>query len=110
MARTRFDPDALDPEAPFEIDFGNRPHLFQHGYTPDDAYDVFFGIPLCYEADEMGSADWLMTGQVPGDILTVPLAPPKSGDPAKARPIGIYRTLPPDREVYQEDSDSLYGR
>jgi hypothetical protein len=28
--RSRFDIDLLDPDNPFEIDDGNRPHLYKH--------------------------------------------------------------------------------
>jgi hypothetical protein len=31
-----------------------------------------------------------MVGEVPGIVLAVPLASPKSGDPRKCRPIGLY--------------------
>jgi hypothetical protein len=108
--RQRFDPSLLDPEDPFELDLGNVPHLFRHGYSVDDAYDVFFGSPLFYEAGDDDPADWLMTGDVPGDTLTVPLAVPKSGDYRKARPIGIFRTGHADRVIYQQDRREKYGR
>lgn len=107
--RARLNTDLLDPDDPFEMDMGNIPHLFKHGFTPDDVYDVYQGEPLYYQADEDGPADWLMTGAVPGDILTVPLAPPNSGDPTKARPIGVYRTGVEDRVKYEEDRRSEYG-
>jgi hypothetical protein len=107
---TRFDVDLLDPEQPFEFDGDNLPHLLKHVYTPADIYDVYEGLPVFYEADPRGSADWLMTGQVPGDILTVPLAPPRSRSSHMARPIGIYRVGASDRETYMRDSRTLYGR
>lgn len=105
----RFDTDLIDPDDPFELDLDNGPHLVKHGYTVDDVYDVFYEEPLFYEAPEDGPADWLMTGSVPGDILTVPLAPPNSGDVTKARPIGIYRTSEADRETYLSDRREIYG-
>jgi hypothetical protein len=85
------DLDSLDPEDPFELDADNRPHLFKHGhYGAEDLLDIYFDA-LYYQASEEGPADWLMVGQPPGeDPLAVPLAPPRSGDPTKARPIGIY--------------------
>lgn len=87
----RFDLDALDPDDPFELDDGNFPHLAKHQpFTADDALDAWsFGDPLFYEAPG-GPADWLMIARVPGDVVIVPLAPPKSGDSRKCRPIGIY--------------------
>lgn len=86
-----FDLDDLDPEDPFELDAGNRPHLFKHSkYGEQDLKDIYYD-PLFYPASAEGSADWLMVGQPPGeDPLVVPLALPSSGDPTKARPIGIY--------------------
>lgn len=95
-----FDPGALDPDDPFEIDEDNGPHLFVHAYvdrgrvlslTVDDLYDVFWGDPWFTRAAHP-PADWMMTGEVPGDeVLTAPLAPPRSGNPRKCRPIGLYR-------------------
>jgi hypothetical protein len=102
MTRVRFNVDLLDPEDPFEIDDGNRPHLFKHLPTDvagryvqvgvEDIYDLYlFGDPTFYEADEEGEADWLMVGYVPGlTWLGVPLALPNSGNYRKCRPIGIY--------------------
>jgi hypothetical protein len=84
--------DDLDPEDPFELDTNNRPHLFKHDkYGEEDLKDIYYDA-LFYPANPAGSAEWLMVGQPPGeDPLVVPLAPPNSGDPTKARPIGIYR-------------------
>jgi hypothetical protein len=110
VSRIRFDPDLLDPEDPFEIDHGNLPHLFKHGFTPDDAYDVFWNAPLFYEGDEAGPADWLMTGYVPGNVLTVPLAPSRSRLSTQARPIGVYQTSRTERMVYERDRVNRYGR
>src|SRR6266498_3053351 len=89
--RARFDPDLLDENDPFEIDLGNRPHLYSHGLSEDDLYDVWFDEPRIFPAREDGEADWLLVAQVPGDHLCSPLAPPKSGDHRKCRPIGLYR-------------------
>ena len=95
----RFDYTLLDPDDPFEIDSGNRPHLAQHaGFAEDDVYDVYWGDPLFFEYEGEGSADWLMVGEVPGGdptddgplVLVVPLAPPNSGDRTKARPVTLY--------------------
>ncbi|MBV9098174.1 MAG: hypothetical protein JO079_08965 [Frankiaceae bacterium] len=90
MDRNRINVDLLDPNDPFEIDAGNRPHLYKHGYSPEDALDVYIGEPLFYPAQS--PADWLMVGPVPGRVvLCVPLAPPSTGHYFKARPIGVYR-------------------
>jgi hypothetical protein len=67
------DPEALDPDNPFEIDAQNRPHLAKHDHlTEEDVFDVYFGDPVF--APARPPAQWLMIGPVPGDMLTVPLA------------------------------------
>jgi hypothetical protein len=106
---TRLDLDALDPDDPFELDDGNLPHLAKHQpFTADDAVDAWtFGDPLFYEAPD-GPADWLMVAQVPGEIVIVPLAPAKSGDPRKCRPIGIYRASRALATRYHTDLET-YG-
>jgi hypothetical protein len=88
-----FDFELLDDQDPFELDHGNRPHLFSHGtLSEDDLYDVWSNDPLFFPAPEKGDADWLMVAEVPGgEILMVPLAKPRSADRTKARPIGLYR-------------------
>ena len=90
--RRRFDPDLLDGDDPFEVDV-QLAHLFKHEtFGLDDAYDVFASDPLFFEAADDRAADWLMVAEVPGgDVLVVPLAPPRRGDARKARPIGVYR-------------------
>ncbi len=109
--RVRFDLRLLDDEDPFEIDDGNRPHLFKHlpmdsrgrvvAVGPEDVLDVYLdGDPSFFEAKEGGSADWLMVGMVPGLTICVPLAPPNSGDVRRCRPIGIYKTSEADRIRY----------
>lgn len=88
-----FDLDALDPEDPFELDAGNRPHLAKHEHFTEEYLLDIFESALYYPARQGGSAHWLMVGQPPGeDPLVVPLAPSNSGDPTKARPIGLYAT------------------
>lgn len=88
----RFDPELLDPEEPFEIDWPT-PHLFKHETLGiDDALDVFACDPVFYPARPDGGADWLMVAEVPGgDVLVVPLAKSRHGDDTKARPLGVYR-------------------
>jgi hypothetical protein len=51
--RQRFNPDLLDGEGePFEIDNGNRPHLFSHGhYGEHDLDDVLEHDGALFEAD-----------------------------------------------------------
>jgi hypothetical protein len=91
--RQRLDLGLLDEDDPFEIDDGNRPHLFAHGpYGMDDVLDLWASDPVFVPAASGGAADWLMVGDIPGEPpLIVPLAPPATGDPRRTRPIGIYR-------------------
>lgn len=104
--KERFELDALDPDDPFEFDRGNVPHLARHApFTAGDVLDAWaFGDPLFYPAAEEGPADWLMVARVPGAIVLVPLAPPRSDDPRKCRPIGIYEPSRSLIERYGEDS------
>lgn len=109
--RLPFDPDLLDDQDPFEIDDGNRPHLFRHlpeddfgrpvHVGPDDLLDAYlYGDPAFYPAKEGGPADWILLGQVPGLVICAPLAPPNSGNTRKCRPIGIYKPSAADRLAY----------
>ena len=104
--RERFDLEALDPDDPFELDDGNIPHLAKHPpFTAEDALDAWaFGEPLFYPAAEDGPADWLMVGCIPGGVVVVPLAPSRSGDPTRCRPIGVYEPRRTLAERYEEDS------
>jgi hypothetical protein len=110
----RFDVGELDPEDPFEVDEGNRAHLHKHVANdagrqivigPDDLLDVFlFGEPIFYPADQSkGDAEWIMIGEVPGVLLTIPLARARPGNTAKCRPIGIYQASENERRRYRED-------
>jgi hypothetical protein len=103
VKRTRFDVEALDEEDPFEVD-DQLIHLYKHNRMDlCDVYEVWADNPVFYPGREDGPADWLMVGQVPGDILLVPLAPGNSSVD-RARPIGVY---PAGRELdrrYREDS------
>jgi|ERR671936_2094789 hypothetical protein len=104
--RERFDIEALDPEDPLELDSGNLPHLAKHApFTAEDVIDAWaFGDPLFYPAAGQGPADWLMVARIPGAIVVVPLAPPRSGDSRKCRPIGIYEPGRAMVERYEKDS------
>jgi hypothetical protein len=73
VTRTRFDVEALDETDPFEVD-DQLIHLYKHqGMDLCDVYEVWTDDPLFYPGREDRAADWLMVGQVPGDILLVPL-------------------------------------
>jgi len=106
----RFDPDRLDPDDPFEIDDGNRPHLYKHLPRPagrfvvvgiEDILDLYhYGNALFFPTD-IGPAEWKMMGEVPGLILVVPLAPPNSGDATKCRPIGLYEASWREKQEYR---------
>ena len=109
--RARLDWRLLDAEDPFEIDDGNRPHLYKHlpeddhgrlvAVGPEDVLDVYlYGDPSFFEANEDGPADWLMVGMVPGLTVCIPLAPPNHSDARRCRPIGIYKTSEADRIRY----------
>jgi hypothetical protein len=71
-----FDLDLLDDEWPFEID-GQASHLFKHPY--------------------------LSTAEVSGQVLVVPLAPSRSGEPSRCRPIGCYVAADHLARRYKED-------
>jgi len=110
--RIRFDPDLLDADDPFEIDEGNRAHLYKHlpiGHEKrvavgvEDIFDVYhYGDPMYDPAQEGGAADWLMIGEIPEIVLIVPLAPPRKPDPKKCRPIGIYGANEDERRRHRE--------
>jgi hypothetical protein len=88
VAEERFDPDLLDEQDPFEID-SQAAHLFKHPRLGiDDITDVWGSGPLFYPA--VPPAHWLMCAEVSGRVLVVPLAPSRSGDQTRCRPIGCY--------------------
>ncbi len=96
-----FDLDLLDGEDPFEID-DQAAHLFKHPYLGlTDVRDVWANDPLFYPAKP--PAHWLMVTEIAGTVLMVPLAPPRSGDPRKCRPIGCYEAAPHLARRYRED-------
>ncbi|HEY2668675.1 MAG TPA: hypothetical protein VGK51_17730 [Actinomycetota bacterium] len=104
--RSRFDPALLDPENPFEIDDGNRPHLAKHApFTETDLFDAWTdpgAVFLPAAAD--GPADWLLVASIPGDMVQVPLAPSSSSDSSKCRPIGLYRASREQIIRYREEN------
>jgi len=111
----RFDPSKLDDDDPFEVDADNWPHLYKHTFVRPDGRPVRIELPdvldlyiwneaLYYPADlAKGDAHWLLVGEIEGVMITVPLALPKSGDPAKCRPIGIYPAAADEKDRYIED-------
>lgn len=87
-----FDLDHLDEYAPFEVD-RQAAHLFKHPHLGlPDVVDVWNSTPLFYPAKP--PAHWLMVAEVGGHVLMVPLAPSRSGDPTRCRPIGCYEASP----------------
>ncbi len=102
MVRQRFDVEDLDEVDPFEVD-DQLVHLYKHeGMDLCDVYEVWMDNPLFYPGSEEGPADWLMVGQVPGDILLVPLM--SGSRPSWARPIGVYPARGQLDRQYREDS------
>ena len=88
MAVERFAVDELDDDSPFEVDT-QAAHLFKHpGLGLDDIEEAWMSDPLFYPAGP--PAHWLMVAEVSGRVLMVPLAPSRSGDPTRCRPIGCY--------------------
>lgn len=101
----RFDPQLLDDEDPFEID-DQLAHLFKHeALGVADIYEAWEQSPLFYPAVQ--PAHWLLVAELGGRVLVVPLAPPRSGDVRKCRPIGCYEVTGQLADQYRED---LRGR
>jgi hypothetical protein len=97
----RFDPGLLDEEDPFDVD-SQAAHLFKHPHLGiDDIDDVWASDPLFYPARP--PAHWLMVAEVSGKVLMVPLAPARSGDPARCRPIGCYEASKALAAQYRKD-------
>jgi hypothetical protein len=59
------------------------------------------GDPLFYPARP--PARWLMCAEVGGRVLMVPLAPARSGDPRRCRPIGCYEASQALAAQYRKD-------
>ena len=101
MDGERFDLDLLDEEDPFEID-SQAAHLFKHPHMGiEDIDDVWASDPLFYPAKP--PAHWLMCAEVGGRVLVVPLAPARSGDPHRCRPIGCYEAADGLAAQYRRD-------
>jgi hypothetical protein len=100
VADERFEPDLLDEQDPFEIDTRRAP--VQHPHLGiEDIDDVWAGDPLFYPAKP--PAHWLMCAGVSGQALVVPLAPSRSGDPRRCRPIGCHQAAPALATRYRRD-------
>jgi hypothetical protein len=97
----RFDPGLLDEEDPFDID-SQAAHLFKHPHLGiDDIDDVWASDPLFYPPKP--PAHWLIVAEVSGKVLMVPLAPARSGDPARCRPVGCYEASKALAAQYRKD-------
>lgn len=97
------DLDLLDDQNPFEIDV-QAAHLLKHPHLGlDDVYDVWVNDPLFYPAKP--PAHYLMVAEVAGTVLIVPIAPSRSGDPSKCRPIGCYEASSGLAATYRRDRD-----
>ena len=96
-----FDLELLDEDQPFEID-NQASHLFKHPYLGiNNILEVWTSDPLFYPAKP--PAHWLMVAEVAGQVLMVPLAPSRSDDPTKCRPIGCYVAAVHLARKYKED-------
>lgn len=104
MHEDRFDFDLLDQQDPFEID-EQIVHLFKHaGLGVADVLELWDSDPIFYPARP--PAHWLMLGDLEGRVLMVPLAPSRSGDPTKCRPIGCYEAGRALADRYRIDRES----
>lgn len=103
------DADPLDldqlADEPFEVD-AQAAHLFKHPRLGlDDVYDVWANDPVFYPAKP--PAHWLMVADVGGQVLVVPIAPSRDGDPTRCRPIGCYQASVELAETYRGDRDDV---
>ncbi|CAB4766257.1 MAG: hypothetical protein ACO1ON_15290 [Nocardioides sp.] len=103
------DSDPLDldqlADEPFEVD-AQAAHLFKHPHLGlDDVYDVWANDPVFYPAKP--PAHWLMVADVGGQVLVVPIAPSRDGDPTRCRPIGCYQASVELAETYRGDRDDV---
>lgn len=97
------DPDQLRDGDPFEVD-AQAAHLFKHPHLGlDDVLEVWANNPLFYPAKP--PAHWLMVAEVGGRVLVVPIAPSRSGDSSRCRPIGCYEAASGLASTYRRDRD-----
>jgi hypothetical protein len=76
--------------------------LFKHPHRGlADVLEVWAADPLFYPARP--PAHWLMVAEVSGTVLVVPIAPSRSGDPRRCRPIGCYQASELLARSYRED-------
>jgi hypothetical protein len=88
-------------EDPLEI-HSQAAHLLKHPHLGiDDIDDVWASDPLFYPAKP--PAHWLMCAEVGGQVLVVPLAPSRSEDSARCRPIGCYIAVGSLAAQYRRD-------
>jgi len=69
----------------------------------DDVMDAWSSDPLFYVAKP--PAHRVMFAEVSGRVLVVPLAPSRSGDPSKCRPIGCDEASAGLAATYRRDRD-----
>lgn len=110
----RFDLSLLDPDDPFEVDSRNIAHLYKHAFVrPDgrllrvelpDIVDLYVWDRVLFFPADLGKGDahWLLVTEVEDVVVTVPLAPPRSGDPRKCRPIGLYMASQTEQDRYRQ--------
>ncbi len=97
------DLNKLDDQDPFEID-AQSAHLIKHPHLGvDDINDIWANDPLFYPAKP--PAHYLMVAEVAGAVLVVPIAPSRSGDPTRCRPIGCYQASSGLAATYRGDRD-----
>ena len=91
----------LDPWDPFEVDV-QVTQLSKHlGGDLARIREVWESDPLFYPAKP--PAHWIMTAEVDGEVWQVPVAPARSGDVTRCRPIGCYQAAPGDARTYRRD-------
>jgi hypothetical protein len=96
-----FDLDRLNEDDPFEID-AQAAHLFKHPCLGiEDLREVWASDPMFYPAKP--PAHWLMVAEVDGNVLMVPLAPARDGNPTRCRPIGCYEASKQLADQYRRD-------
>lgn len=101
MGDPPLDPEQLDDYDPFEVDM-QAAHLFKHPHLGiADVLEVWASDPLFYPARP--PAHWPMCAEVAGDILVVPTAPYRTGDPHKCRPIGCFVASKNLADQYRRD-------